>query len=110
MRPPRKRKLTTHEAEHPAPGTQVFVSTGEPSGGEYQLDDIWIRDVTTSPWQIYLWDGDDWRLTYTNPGLTAAQVANVVKAFAIIGNDTQADGDVTGVYLRAAGGTLPDGY
>ena len=100
--------IDEHEAEHPAPGTQVFVDTAMPTGGEYQLDDIWIRDVTNSPWQIYKWTGTVWSLTFTDPGLTAAQVANVVKAFAIIGNDTQAGGDVTGVYLRAAGGTLPD--
>ena len=60
--------IDEHEAEHPAPGTQVFVSTGEPSGGEYQLDDVWIRDVTTSPWQIYLWDGDDWRVDLHQSG------------------------------------------
>ena len=52
-------EITEHEEEH-EPGTQVFVSITEPSGGEYRLDDVWIRDVTTSPWQIYKWTGTVW--------------------------------------------------
>ena len=54
-------------------GTQVFVNTQEPTGGIYRLDDIWIRDVTASPWQIYVWTGSVWSRTFTAPTYLDAQ-------------------------------------
>ena len=87
----------------------MFVSDrAPPTGGTYQIDDVWIFDTQSAAWGIYLWNGTDWVLTYTDPGLLDSEVATAIKAFAIIGNETQAGGDVTGVYLVAAGGALPD--
>ena len=65
-------------------GTKVFVQTTEPTGGTYALDDIWIRDVTANPWQIYKWTGTVWAVTFTAPDLADM-----------------------GVELRARNGTLP---
>ena len=65
-------------------GTRLYVQTDEPAVGPFALDDIWIRDVTATPLQIYKWTGSVWAVTYTLPGLAAL-----------------------GVNLQARGGTLP---
>ena len=64
----------------PSSGTQVFVSTDIPTG-TFRLDDIWIRDVTTSPLQIYKWTGTVWSVTYTLPNIpTGADIDTVVRS------------------------------
>ena len=103
-----RRKLTPMRRNTRHPVRRCSFQPRRPSGGTYQIDDVWIFDTQSAAWGIYLWNGTDWVLTYTDPGLLDSEVATAIKAFAIIGNETQAGGDVTGVYLVAAGGALPD--
>ena len=96
----------------PSSGTQVFVSTDMPTGGAYRLDDIWIRDTTTSPLQIYKWTGTVWAVTYTLPDIPdGADIEAVVEAlvatFAFIGSTERIPGSRTGVLLRPPAGNLP---
>ena len=90
-------------------GTQVFVQTSEPTAaqGPFRLDDIWIRDVTSTPFQIYKWTGTVWSSTFTFPGVTASEIAAAIEAFAIIGNPATVPGSKSGVYLEPPGDDLP---
>ena len=67
-------------------GTTVYVSTTEPTGGAYTLDDVWIRDVARL--QIYKWTGTVWAVTYTLPSIPDVQL---LSPGAALGTPTAAD-------------------
>ena len=104
-------EIDTHEADHPR-STRVWIQLSQPPLTGNQLDDVWIRDSTTSNWSLWKWTGTVWAITFTSPNIPStgdidARIAGLVEQYAILGTNEIIHGSRTLVYIRTPGAGLP---